>query len=260
MGMGIRRYARQCWRRKNRGRACVVPGKVRSQSGGESMPLEEEGLFHSALSFPRVLVPSLRWACQVPGSMPIRHVTEGKLCFKNLQWHSNHWHQRSHLLLRQRSLCTAVREVPSLWTMGREWGRKKKKSLRRSKEALISNMKNEAFSMRKWTHLLLSIHYKNKAWCSGKKMSFAIQMICTQVQLHPCCPWAAERDSNQRLYVLSFTSQTPSQLGWERSMGSGHRAVGGILGCHLQVEVLECGSAFSLLLLPAADRSGVPLA
>ena len=43
-------------------------------------------------------------------------------------------------------------------------------------------------------------------------------------------------------------------------MGSGQRTVGGILGCHLQVEVLESGSAFSLLLLPVADRSGGPLA
>ena len=69
-----------------------------------------------------------------------------------------------------------------------------------------------------------------------------------------------QRDSNQILYVPPFTSQIPSQLGWEHRMRSGQRTVGGILGHHLQVEVLESGSAFSLLLLPVADRSAGPLA
>lgn len=69
-----------------------------------------------------------------------------------------------------------------------------------------------------------------------------------------------QRDSSQILYVPPFTSQIPSRLGWEHRMPSGQRTVGGILGRHLQVEVLESGSAFSLLLLPVADRSAGPLA
>ena len=183
---------------KNCGRACMVPGKMRSQSGGESMPLEEEGLFHTALSFTTVLAPSLMWACQVPGRMPIPPVTEGKLCFKNLQWHSNHWHQRSHLLLRQRSLRTAV-ERCTAFGPGAESEEERKKPLRRSKEALISNMDNEAFSTRKWTHLLF-IHYKNKAWYGGKKMSFGIQMICAPSPALPLLPMSS-RETVIRFYM-----------------------------------------------------------
>lgn len=189
MGMGIRRYARQCWRRKESWGACMVPGKMRSQSGGERMSLEEEGLFHTALSFTTALMPSLTWACQVPGSVPMPHVTEGKLCFRPRS-DGAVTGIRIPSPAQARVPVHTVREAPSLWTRGRGWGRKKKSLSGGARRHLFLTWKVKHFQQEN-EHIFLFIHYKNKAWYSGKKMSFDIQMICAPNPALPLLPMSS---------------------------------------------------------------------
>lgn len=52
-----------------------------------------------------------------------------------------------------------------------------KKSLRRNSEVPFLIWRRKHFQSENKHHLLF-IHYENKAWCSGKKMGFIIQMTC----------------------------------------------------------------------------------
>lgn len=65
------------------------------------------------------------------------------------------------------------------------------------------------------------------------------------------------RDGHQICYAFSFSSQIPSQLGWEHVMGSGQWTAGRISGCHFQADVVESGCTSFLALFPAAKRPWV---
>ena len=187
---------------KSRGRACMVPGKMRSQSGGKSTPLEEEGLFHTALSFTTVLVPSLTWACQVPGRMPVPHVTEGKLCFKNLQWH------RTTGVRGPVVSCSGKGPYaqPSRDAQPLDWGQGVRKKERKS---LSGGARRHLFLT--WTmkhfqqeneHIFSCLFTtRTKHGIVERKWALIFKWFAPQVQLYHCCPWVAERDSNQRFYM-----------------------------------------------------------
>ena len=118
---------------------------------------------------------SLMWTTQVPSSPLTGLLAAGKLCSERLQWRiSSHWHQESHALPRQRALHLVAQH--SEQACGLRSGRRK--SFRRSAEALIRRRKRFQQGNR---HYLLFLHYENKAWwawCTGEKMGFVIQMTC----------------------------------------------------------------------------------
>lgn len=126
---------------RNWGRACMVPGEERSQPQAWSMPWEKEGLFPPCF----FLQKSLMWTSQASSSLLTGLLAAGKLCSETLQWHSNHWHQESPLLPRQRSLNLAAQHLEQ----GRRMRNGREKIPQKEQGGIFPNMEKEAFPIRK---------------------------------------------------------------------------------------------------------------
>lgn len=193
------------------------------------------------LPFPSEQSQSTAWCghttSQVPGDLLTPLFAAVQLCSEKRQWYSYYWDQEFHFWPRQRSLCTVVRKLPSIWNRDEERRiQEKKKSLRRNSEACLLIWKRKHFQQENRHCLLLFIHSENKAWYSRKKMSFVIQMTCALNQALTL-PVNGRDNSHQNIPCVAHYFQISLQLGLELVMGSGQRTVNGLGGYHLQADI-----------------------